>query len=215
MNANISRYFWVKSICSNSWFNKSTSYNSILIDSNNRKRDSPGCIRGPHRDTRKSIYSARGKLTRTIRPVFFTIMTSTNEIAYIIKREHTLIYERKPHQLTPDDWGFLREQGIINGCGAKTGPFANFRPPCAEFFEANCDWHDHGYKKGGGIFRKFVVDYKFFMAQIRDIWRSSKPWWYKIYLYAWAVLYYIAVTIFWWPSYTICTFPKKTYNLSK
>ena len=98
-----------------------------------------------------------------------------DDIASNIEREHILIYKTRPQDLTSEDWEFLREQGIINGCGAKTGPFANFRPPCAEFFEANCDWHDHGYKKGGGILRKFVVDYKFFRAQCRDIRRSSKP----------------------------------------
>ena len=130
-------------------------------------------------------------------------MTSTAEIAYIIRRENHLIYESRPQDLTEEDWEFLRENGVINGCGAKTGPFANFRPPCAEFFEANCDWHDHGYKKGGGFWRKFEIDYKFFRAQCRDIHRSSKPWWYRIYLYGWAVLYYLAVTIFGWSSYDL------------
>ena len=99
-------------------------------------------------------------------------MTSTGEIAYIIRRENELIYESRPQDLSEKDWEFLREQGIINGCGAKTGPFKKFRPPYAEFFEANCDWHDHGYKKGGGFWRKFEVDYKFFRAQLRDIARS-------------------------------------------
>ena len=130
-------------------------------------------------------------------------MTSTTEIAYIIRRENQLIYESRPQDLTEEDWDFLREQGVINGCGAKTWPFKNFRPPCDEFFEASCDWHDHGYKKGGGFWRKFEVDYKFFRAQIRDIARSDKPWWYRIYLYGWAVLYYLAVTIFGWPSYDL------------
>ena len=126
-----------------------------------------------------------------------------DDIASNIEREHILIYQTRPQDLTEEDWEFLRDEGIINGCGAKTGPFARFRPPCAEFFEANCDWHDHGYKKGGGFWRKFVVDYKFFRAQLRDIHRSDRPWWYRIYLYGWAVLYYLAVTIFGWPSYDL------------
>lgn len=47
-------------------------------------------------------------------------MTSTTEIAYIIRRENQLIYESRPQDLTEEDWDFLREQGVINGCGAKT-----------------------------------------------------------------------------------------------
>jgi len=89
-----------------------------------------------------------------------------NDTAYNIQREYRLIYKTRPQDLTPEDWGFLHQEGVINGCGAKTGPFANLRPPCAEFFDANCDWHDHGYKKGGSIWRKFEVDYKFLRAQI-------------------------------------------------
>lgn len=131
------------------------------------------------------------------------------EVADIIKREYHLIYEMKPQDLTPEDWAFLHEEGTCNGCGAKTGPFANFRPPCGEFFEANCDWHDHGYKKGGGILRKFEVDGKFFAAMVRDIFRSTKPWWHKIYLLAWSFLYYLAVTVFGWPSYDL-RFSEKT-----
>lgn len=125
------------------------------------------------------------------------------QVADIIKREYHLIYEMKPQDLTPEDWAFLRDEGIINGCGAKTGPFAKFRPPCGEFFEANCDWHDHGYKKGGGFWRKFEVDYKFFAAMIRDIFYYSKPWYMKIYYGVWSLLYYLAVSIFGWPSYDL------------
>lgn len=128
---------------------------------------------------------------------------SSSEVLNIIRRENTLIYEKKPQQLTQDDWGFLQEQGIINGCGAKTWPFANFRPPCGIFFTASCNWHDHGYKKGGGIFRKFVVDYKFFAAMIHDIRKSGEAWYSKMYLGVWSFLYYVAVTIFGWSSYDL------------
>ena len=130
-------------------------------------------------------------------------MTETEELAYKIRRENKLIYETKPQQLTRDDWEFLEAEGVINGCGAKTGPFANFRPPCGVFFEASCNWHDHGYKKGGGFWRKFVVDYKFFAAMVRDIWYSSEPWYSKIYLFGWSLSYYLAVTVFGWPSYDL------------
>lgn len=47
-------------------------------------------------------------------------MTDTAEIGEIIRRENHLIYESRPQDLSEEDWEFLRVQGIINGCGAKT-----------------------------------------------------------------------------------------------
>ncbi len=47
-------------------------------------------------------------------------MKNTAEVGDIIRRENHLIYESRPQDLTEEDWDFLREQGVINGCGAKT-----------------------------------------------------------------------------------------------
>ena len=87
--------------------------------------------------------------------------------------------------LSEEDKGF-----IINGCGAKGGPF---NPP--DFiFTASCDQHDFNYWLGCTEADRLEADFQFYQAMIVDAYEAS---WYSRYFYCFlAWIYYKAVRVF-------------------
>ena len=88
---------------------------------------------------------------------------------------------------------------ICNGCGVKGG---FIRPPYGEFFKGLCNHHDFNYFIGHTITDKIKADIQLFIAMISKIWLgevlddSIFSWFIKSYYSLWAVLYFIAVSIF-------------------
>lgn len=112
------------------------------------------------------------------------------EKIYITRRIHFL-ENKNTSNLTDEDIHFLKETGIINGCGGNIRQqkfnnifrnifvwIANYfaqkiRPV---FFEASCDLHDFGYWKGGDEARRKECDEKFLQKILEDIDRRYYLW---------------------------------------
>lgn len=93
------------------------------------------------------------------------------------------IRQKTTSELSPEDWEFLRKNGIVNGCGGnpRSGRLNFFEKILVKilekilakisplFFTASCEKHDFGYWKGGDEARRKECDEKFLRAILGDI----------------------------------------------
>lgn len=71
------------------------------------------------------------------------------------------------------------------------------------FFEASCIKHDDGYREGGSEFRRWVCDYKFLRAMLRDIAKTDD--WTAVPKLGVAVGFYTAVAVGGWTLFNYRT----------
>ena len=84
-----------------------------------------------------------------------------------------------------------------NGCGPSWMPRRLTWLFFGWFFEASCDKHDLGYSKGGDEVWRFVCDWKFLRAMLRDCKRVH--WFWRPLAYSVAILFFVIVRLFgWW-----------------
>lgn len=130
---------------------------------------------------------------------------------WILEKTIEQIRQKSTKELTADDIFFLKNQGIINGCGARVirdenyenffrNIFAKISQILAKiirpvFFEASCDLHDFGYWKGWDEAKRLECDKKFLQKILEDIENFSKNFFEKIFYKILAKLFYIAVRI--------------------
>jgi hypothetical protein len=85
---------------------------------------------------------------------------------------------------------------ICNGCGGKGGWIV---PPYAAMNEANCNHHDYGYWKGGGVWARLVCDCKFWWALQKDSlafgWKNPHK---VVWFTGWAAIYFLGVRVAGW-----------------
>lgn len=71
------------------------------------------------------------------------------------------------------------------------------------FFEASCIKHDEGYREGGSEFRRWVCDYKFLRAMLRDTKRTENLT--VVPKFGVAVSFYVAVATTGWHRFNYRT----------
>ncbi len=104
-------------------------------------------------------------------------------IIEIINKHHS--------EITHEEWSFLKKEWIVNWCGGK---WSFIRPPYKIFFIASCNKHDLWYYIGWDEKRRKECDIWFLQAMFRD---AEKKWILEFYYKSRALLFYIAVRIFW------------------
>lgn len=107
------------------------------------------------------------------------------------KKQILFLFDSHYESLTLGDFEFLREKGILNGCGGKG---CWFKPPYRIFFETSCDIHDFTYWQGGDEAQRKNCDDGFLERMLKDADRCGflTRWFYKL----WARLYHKAVRKF-------------------
>lgn len=114
------------------------------------------------------------------------------------------------YELTDDDWEFLIENKIINGCGGniRAYEYDNFfrkifykiadslaKILCPIFFMASCKIHDFGYWVGWSEERRKECDQKFLEKILEDIELQNFKILQKIFYTILAYAFYYAVRI--------------------
>lgn len=83
-----------------------------------------------------------------------------------------------------------------NGCGPEVLPVWLKDLLFNWFFEASCNRHDEGYAQGGDEIRRFVCDWKFYLAMHRDALRQRGL--SRLIRFAQALVFFALVRAFGW-----------------
>lgn len=91
------------------------------------------------------------------------------------------------------------QASIGNGCGPSWCPDWIRNQLFSWFFLASCNHHDFGYMVGGNEFRRWVCDWKFFGAMIRDSFAGQ--WYFTLLKLVLSIIFYLCVLIGGWLSF--------------
>ena len=83
-----------------------------------------------------------------------------------------------------------QKQALCNGCGGKGGWI---KPPYADFFKEQCNWHDFNYFLGFTEKHRAKADNQLRLAMQAKI--MELPLWKRIIMRPWCNTYYLAVRI--------------------
>ena len=86
---------------------------------------------------------------------------------------------------------------MSNGCGPSWMPRRLTWLFFGWFFEASCDKHDEGYEEGGDEIRRFVCDWKFLKAMLRDCMRIKRKY-LRPLAYLVAMIFFLLVRLGGW-----------------
>lgn len=110
-----------------------------------------------------------------------------------------IILGKHHNQLTQEEWLFLENAGLVNGCGGKWQWLLVYilRKLCPYWTQASCKVHDFWYAKGGTEKRRQHCDQRFLETMLNDGFSKIKSKIHYLWYCILCILAYYLIRIYW------------------